>query len=160
MYETQVEVLFLKITTTIHYLRAFGQFIKVFIFNNIYLFLTDIAWKREWFTNLPRFPKSHWESLENCRRFMDELAVSSSIASLHDWNKITIAFISHRGGKVRYLIKSSWCLQGLLHKYEGSMKLILKKVYENSDWTEVAHNSSKNPSAETVSFIYLGDWFV
>jgi hypothetical protein len=34
-------------------------------------------------------PKNHWDSLENCKKFVDSLAVHNNIKDMSDWYKIT-----------------------------------------------------------------------
>lgn len=64
----------------------------------------DIEWKREWFVNLPLIPKNHWESMENQRKFFEELAVHVNAKNPRDWRKISTTLIKHRGG----LVTSQW----------------------------------------------------
>lgn len=42
-------------------LRSIYKGFQFSLFTFIYSLL-DVTWKREWFSSLPRFPKSHWES--------------------------------------------------------------------------------------------------
>lgn len=65
-----------------------------------FVYRRDIEWKREWFPNLPVFPKTYWNSMDNCRMFLDKLAKNYNISSLNDWRKISGNLISRRGGKV------------------------------------------------------------
>lgn len=60
----------------------------------------DIKWQRRWFSNIHRFPRSHWDSEENCRRFIDEISINSNIQTISDWRKISTTLIKNRGGVV------------------------------------------------------------
>lgn len=55
----------------------------------------DVHWKREWFSNLP---KSYWESLENRKEFLDEVATKLQIKKSSDWGNVSIATIHELGG--------------------------------------------------------------
>lgn len=69
--------------------------------NSNQLFRTiETKWKREWFSNRPRLSKEYWNSLENCRKFMNEIANSSNIVSASDWRKVSLALIRNSGGYV------------------------------------------------------------
>lgn len=60
----------------------------------------DIQWKQEWFSSTPRFPKSHWNSQENCKLFMDDVAKKNHIKTQSDWRKVTIGVLRKNGGSV------------------------------------------------------------
>lgn len=61
---------------------------------------SDIEWKKTWFSSIPRFPKSHWSSEENCRNFLHEIAKSNNIQKSNDWKKITSSLFKNNGGWV------------------------------------------------------------
>lgn len=64
------------------------------------LILPEVPWKREWFPHIPRFPKSHWNSIENCRSFIDDIAKSSHVHSSSDWRRVSVTLIRNIGGAV------------------------------------------------------------
>lgn len=81
------------------------------IYKGIYRFLLfadvdeDIQWKKSWFANAHQFPKKHWESLENCKKFMEDIAVKSKVFSEKDWRKVSLTLIRQNGGEVnKFLI--------------------------------------------------------
>lgn len=59
-----------------------------------------MQWKREWFAKLPVFPHSHWNSLDNRRKFLEEIATTSNIRTPNDWRKISTSVITNKGGRV------------------------------------------------------------
>lgn len=77
----------------------------------------DVAWKREWFPALPTFPKAHWNSVENRRKFLDKVKVKHNITEPNDWGKLTTRDIKKAGGI------------SLLKKYKGSLFACLQSVY-------------------------------
>lgn len=86
-------------------------------------------WKREWFPNLPRYSKVHWNSLEHCRKFMDEIAVNSNVVSDRDWRKVSLTLIRHNGGEVIeilfYLISTGTTSQASrVHRIDSSSSLL------------------------------------
>lgn len=66
----------------------------------------EIQWKREWFSNLSRFSNTYWNSVENCRQFMDKIAVNSNVILERDWRKVSLALIRSNGGQVWSNFKS------------------------------------------------------
>lgn len=60
----------------------------------------ETKWKREWFLNIPRFPKSYWNLEDNCIKFMDEIARANNIQVVTDWRKVTLNLIKNKGGSV------------------------------------------------------------
>lgn len=81
-----------------HYLLVFNLFTKVFSY--VYKRVrAEINWKRGWFETLSRFPKTHWNSIQNCRSFMDDIAVSSNVVLPGDWKKVSLALIRNNGGE-------------------------------------------------------------
>lgn len=103
----------------------------------------DIEWKKEWFFHIPRVPKFHWESIDNRRKFMDEIATVLHIHHPSDWGKISHAQICELGVDSilnRYYDASLFkCLQSLYkgvvlsricviyyHRYFMAKKLVSK----------------------------------
>lgn len=62
--------------------------------------MVDVEWKREWFSNIPRFPKSHWNSIDNCLLFMKDIASTPKVNGNVDWRKVTVTLIRNKGGMV------------------------------------------------------------
>lgn len=62
--------------------------------------LTEIIWERKWFSNLPRFPKEHWSSIENCRTFVNNIASDLNVITPRDWRRVTLTIIRNTGGQV------------------------------------------------------------
>lgn len=62
--------------------------------------LPEIEWQVKWFPKVRRFPKRYWNSIENCKKFLEDVALSSNIKEMSDWRKISNAFIRTRGGTV------------------------------------------------------------
>lgn len=60
----------------------------------------ETKWKREWFSHIPRFSKYYWNSEENCRKFMNEIAKHSNIISPRDWRKVSLSLLRNTGGHV------------------------------------------------------------
>lgn len=60
-------------------------------------------WKKDWFSNLPRFRTSHWDSLENCVNFITEIARDSYVNNVVEWKRVTTAMITKKGGLVYFL---------------------------------------------------------
>lgn len=62
----------------------------------------ETSWKRDWFTNLPIFPKDHWNSRENQLKFLEKIASQYNIKfnSPADWKRITLSLIRKQGGQV------------------------------------------------------------
>lgn len=75
----------------------------------------EIDWKREWFFQLPR---SYWQSTENSRKFLDEVAIKLNIKNPSDWGKVTNKVMHEYGGA------------GLLKHFNNSLFDCLKFVYE------------------------------
>lgn len=73
-------------------------------------------------------PPLFWESKENERRFLDEVATKYNLESVSDWRKVTASLIKKCGG------------QGLLKKYKGSLAAALKRNYPG-EWN-IPSNSS------------------
>lgn len=76
------------------------------IYNGIFEFYKsiiskkDIEWKQEWFSNIPRYPKLYFNSEENCRIFMEELARNNNVHKTSDWRKVSSSLIKNNGGRV------------------------------------------------------------
>lgn len=58
----------------------------------------EISWKEEWFTS--RYPSNHWNSLDNQRYFLEELAAKYSLDYPESWRKVSSSLIAKNGGKV------------------------------------------------------------
>ena len=65
--------------------------------------LTEIEWKREWFHNIPKYPKEFWNNLNNSQRFLDQISNEYNINSPNDWKRITISLIKKNGGQVKII---------------------------------------------------------
>lgn len=95
-----------------------GFFVLLFI-NHL-----DIEWKKDWFSNIPHFPQSYWKSMENRKKYMDELAVKLNISHPSDWGNVSIQRIYELGGgsflKLYYNDSLLACLQSI---YKGSFPL-------------------------------------
>lgn len=89
---------------------------------------TDIKWKKEWFSYLPHYPKSHWKSRENCKIFLDELARKLNIKSPRDWGKVTIREFHRYGGSALLTLyhNSSLfsCLQSVYKGIESKRRFL------------------------------------
>lgn len=75
----------------------------------------DINWKVDWFAG---HPKSYWNSIDNCRIFLDEVAHKRNIKKPSDWGKITQEEIIDLGGR------------SFLAQYSGSLIAGLQSVYK------------------------------
>lgn len=49
---------------------------------------SEIKWKKEWFQSLKYVPRSFWRSMENRRRFLDEIKIKLQIFKPSDWGNI------------------------------------------------------------------------
>jgi hypothetical protein len=63
----------------------------IFLRRKLYLRISDIKWKEEWF--IP--DNNWWDSLENQRKFLDKIAKKHEISSLEDWKKIPWKKLTH-----------------------------------------------------------------
>lgn len=86
----------------------------------------ETKWKREWFQGLSKYHNKYWETVENQRKFLIEIATKNSISGTRDWKKISTALISRAGGK------------GLLKTYMGSLQLALKSLFPEDDWNPLS----------------------
>lgn len=50
--------------------------------------------------NLSRFPKTYWNSVENCKSFMDKIIQESNVITENDWRKVSLTLIRNNGGEV------------------------------------------------------------
>lgn len=64
------------------------------------LILVEINWKQEWFRNVPKYKPNFWNSLENQREFLDNIAKTYHINSANEWKKISSSLICKKGGQV------------------------------------------------------------
>lgn len=62
----------------------------------------EVSWRPSWFTNIPKYSNTHWNSLENQRNFLEAIAKEYAIDKPADWRKLSITVIYKNGGKVRY----------------------------------------------------------
>lgn len=51
--------------------------------------MSEIEWKKEWFPNIPNVQKSYWISLDNRKKFLEEIAFKLKIKKPSDWGKVT-----------------------------------------------------------------------
>lgn len=74
----------------------------------------EVKWKRDWFTQVPRM---HWQSMENRRKLLDEIAIKLNIKTISDWGKVSLQQFREHGGT------------GILNYYNWSLFDCLKSVY-------------------------------
>lgn len=67
-------------------------------------------------------PRSFWDSVENQRRFMDNLAKELGFTRMDQWYRVTEKMIRSRGGKA------------ILAKYGNSPSRLLQAVYPEKAW--------------------------
>lgn len=60
----------------------------------------EIAWKREWFPKIPKYPGSFWNSKENQIAFLDDIAIDYKIKEPSDWSRVTLSLVRKKGGQV------------------------------------------------------------
>lgn len=80
------------------------------------LFL-DIIWNKEWFSNIPKFPKFYWKSKENQKKLLDGIARKLNITNPKDWGKVQTLDVQLLGGT------------SLLNRYNNSLFACLQSVY-------------------------------
>lgn len=95
---------------------------KGFKLHHIEFINTEIEWKEEWFPARQVVPMSYWYSIENRRKFLDEMKLKLKIKLHSDWGKIPSHRLSAYGGG--YLLKF----------YDMSMKKLLRGVYPEINW--------------------------
>lgn len=126
----------------------------------------DIEWKKDWFLHIPQkppIPKSYWNSMENCREYLDSIARNYNLISSEDWRKVTNSLIVKKGGSVFtfsdwiiilgvtsqiwrfYLFHSECCL--------SFNNLEPKSTCQNRNRNE--HNSCKMDRTIITSFTHL-----
>lgn len=64
-----------------------------------------------------KVPNSHWKSMENRVKFLDEIAVKLNLENPSDWGKVTLQQFREFGGS------------GILNYYKGSLLNCLRSVY-------------------------------
>lgn len=101
-----------------------------------------IAWKREWFVNIPKYSPSFWKIEANQRKFMELLASEYNIKNPTDWSRVSNSFIKKKGGKVIYQTYVQVIGKGLLTRFNNSLFLALKSVYPNQNWQAKSNQSS------------------
>lgn len=124
----------LVLSTTLLYFNVCSLFTKVWVLKKWWFpSLLEIDWKREWFPGVAKYPKVYWNFVDNCRSFIEMIANCANIKSSSDWRKVSFSLIRHKGGTVIVFLKSLRD-KGLLQKYEGSIKSILKSIYPAENW--------------------------
>lgn len=78
--------------------------------------MVDIEWRREWFPRIPIGAK-FWMSLENRRKFLDEIKLNFDIKQPSDWGKLTYKDFINTGGRT------------LLGYYDHSFYKCLTTIY-------------------------------
>lgn len=64
---------------------------------------SEVRWKQEWFENVPRYSREHWNSFKHQKDFIDEISKDYDVEKFSDWQRITQGVIKARGGLVHYL---------------------------------------------------------
>lgn len=67
--------------------------------------MKEIEWKKEWFPSPPKYSPTHWESKDNQRIFLDEIAAEYSIVDPKDWKRASSTLIKKHGGYVDITIE-------------------------------------------------------
>lgn len=73
----------------------------------------------EWFS---KYPSSYWQSLDNCKKFLDEVAEKLNIKNPRDWGKVTGQLISDLGGTSL-----------LSNYYDNSLFSCLQSIYAGNN---------------------------
>lgn len=60
----------------------------------------EIEWQKTWFTNIPKYPSSYWNSIHNHKSFLEEIAFTYDIQSSTDWRRISNSLLKRKGGHV------------------------------------------------------------
>lgn len=109
-----------------------------------------------------QYPRHHWDSQENRRKFLDDLAEKKRVADTMGWKAITHKDVVDHGGA------------GLLDRFSGSLYLLLRDAYDLDAWDafEQRHQTPKgfwNSEENVRSFLehvrccfgvqQLEDWF-
>lgn len=79
-------------------------------------------WQSHSSTNNSMVSSSYWEYRENTIVYLEWLAKELNIQRRSDWDEVNTADIVNRDGK------------GLLQKYGGSIKNVLKEIYSQFNW--------------------------
>jgi len=67
----------------------------------------EIEWNPEWFPNAPKFESGFWNSTDNHRRFLVDLAKNLHIDNPKEWGKVTRQkIIENNGGSLLHVYKS------------------------------------------------------
>lgn len=61
---------------------------------------TETQWRQEWFVNIPKYDPAYFITLENQRKFLDDIASQYVIKSSVEWKRVTSALIKKHGGNV------------------------------------------------------------
>lgn len=80
--------------------------------------ISDIDWKVEWFSKVT---SSHWCSIDNQKKFLDEVAFKLNVKNPSDWGKVTTQQIHNLGGGSL-----------LSHRYRDSLFHCLQSVYKGT----------------------------
>lgn len=100
--------------------RVLSLYIKVHRCLNFYNLHKGTEWKRTWFM----FPAMYWNSMENCRKYLDDVKSMLAIKEPMEWGKVTVRQIHALGGGT------------LLTLYKGSLFRCLQSVYKG--WSLLA----------------------
>jgi len=98
-------------------------------------------------TNTPQTRKNFWESIDNQRKFMDELAAEIGVKDSSDLSKfyaINNKDVIARGGVT------------LLNRYDNSLYKLLVAIYPEFDW--LPWKFTKTPKA--LPFAFFLPWFL
>lgn len=120
---------------------------------NSMLTYLETTWNREWFPSIAQFPKSYWDKEENCRIFMDEIAMKNNIQSENDWKKVSTTMFKRNGGSVSTKLLYSLINKELLRKHNDSLLSVLKKFYPSCDWREFVFSKLSSESVIYLKFL-------
>lgn len=118
----------------IPYLSAYNLFSKVIEVD--WLNKSEVEWKKEWFPYIPLVPKSHWNSLENRRKFFEDIKFKHNIQSPEDWGKLAPHTIHHRGSFLKSHHNNS-LFESLQSVYPGSVRNVKNLIVRNELETRV-----------------------
>ena len=80
-------------------------------------------------------------SLENQKKFMDELFIKLNLNSMEDWKKISRSKIIQNGGKK------------IIFLYFNNMKKLLTTIYPNYNWKFNDENNENNYKKKSIEFL-------
>lgn len=90
--------------------------------------------------------------MENCRNFLDEIALHSNVVSPSDWRKVSSTLIQNNGGYVGNGILFV-TIKGLLRKYKGDIHSIVKSIYSIHNANEFIQWNSYLSSEKVFLFL-------